>query len=80
MAAAGFRRTVDDIKVKLDASQKKADSQRTLPPLVEPAPGEQTDLAPGVSAAPPSRIPLYIALLAAIIALLVGLIWLVSQR
>lgn len=25
MAAAGFRRTVDDIKVKLDASQKKAD-------------------------------------------------------
>lgn len=60
--------------------KKKSDSQRTLPPLAEPAPGEQTDLAPGPAAAPPSRIPLYIALLAAIIALLVGLIWLVSQR
>lgn len=58
--------------------KKKSDSQRTLPPLV--APGEQTDLAPGPAPAPPSRIPLYIALLVAIIALLAGLIWLVSQR
>ena len=58
------------------ASQPAATSQSTLPPL-EVSPGEQTDRA---TAAPASRIPLYIALLSAIVALLAGLIWLVSQR
>ena len=43
---------------------------------LETSPGEQTS-----PASPPqkSRVPLYIALLSAIVALLAGLIWLVSQ-
>ena len=62
------------------APKKKAESQSTLPPVVAPLPGEQTDVALGPGTATPSRVPLYIALLLAIIALLGGLIWLVSQR
>jgi serine/threonine protein kinase len=56
---------------------KKKDSQATLPPI-EAAPGEVT-----VGAFPPTqprRTGLYIALLLAIVALLAGLIWLVSQQ
>lgn len=53
-------------------------SEPTLPPLAV-NPGEQTELQVGAPA-PASRIPLYIALLSAIVALLSGLIWLVSQR
>lgn len=54
---------------------KKKDSQATLPPI-ETAPGEITD---GATPPPPRRTGLYIALLLAIVALLAGLIWLVSQ-
>lgn len=49
-------------------------------PSVQAAPGELTDLESQVNAPPPSRIPLYIGLLSAIVALLAGLIWLVSLR
>ena len=66
--------------VKSQASTtKKGESQGTLSPLVGPGPGEQTDLAMTQAPAVPSRVPLYIALLSAIVALLIGLIWLVSQ-
>jgi hypothetical protein len=59
---------------------KKKDSQATLPPIgpIEAGAGEITDGAP--APAPPRRTGLYIALLLAIVALLAGLIWLVSQR
>jgi serine/threonine protein kinase len=63
------------------AAKKKKDSQATLPPIEAPGEptislGEQT----GPATPPPkSRIPLYIALLSAIVALLAGLIWLVTQ-
>lgn len=68
--------------VRSQSAPKKKDSQQTLPPI-ESAPGEQTDMAiatqaPGGEGG--SRIRLYIALLLAIVALLSGLIWLVSQR
>jgi hypothetical protein len=58
---------------------KKKDSQATLPPIVDgPGPGEITD---GATPPPqPRRTGLYIALLLAIVALLSGLIWLVSQQ
>ena len=55
---------------------KKKDSQATLPPI-EASPGEITD---GATPPPPRRTGLYIALLLAIVALLGGLIWLVSQQ
>ena len=52
-----------------------------LPPIVERDPADQPDMLGPVAAQPPtSRVPLYIALLLAIVALLSGLIWLVSQR
>ncbi|MDP1829557.1 MAG: protein kinase [Archangium sp.] len=57
-------------------AKKRPQSERTLPPIVQAGPGEQTDRP----VTPTSRVPLYIALLVAIIALLAGLIWLVSQR
>lgn len=51
----------------------------TLPPPESHA-AEQSDLQGPVALLPPtSRVPLYIALLLAIVALLSGLIWLVSQ-
>jgi hypothetical protein len=60
---------------------KKKDSQATLPPidgLSEAGPGEVTD---GATPPPqPRRTGLYIALLLAVVALLGGLIWLVSQQ
>jgi serine/threonine-protein kinase len=66
-------------------AKKRPESKKGMPvvdapapaPLpVEAGPGEQTDLQEPHTAPPPSRIPLYIALLSAIIALLCGLIWL----
>lgn len=59
---------------------KKKDSQATLPPIEsgESGPGEITD---GATPPPqPRRTGLYIALLLALVALLSGLIWLVSQH
>ncbi len=70
----------DEVLRSQAAAKKKTESQKTLPPLVGAGPGEQTDVALGPGPAVPSRIPLYIALLTAIVALLSGLIWLVSQR
>lgn len=59
--------------------RQRPESQKALPP-VEAGPGEQTDREGAIPAPLPSRIPLYIALLSAIIALLAGLLWLVSPR
>ncbi|MFZ5440836.1 MAG: protein kinase domain-containing protein [Myxococcota bacterium] len=50
-------------------------SQPTLPPVELSRPGEETRLVQ-----PPSRLPLYLALATTILALLVGLAWLFSQR
>lgn len=66
--------------VRSQSPKRRPQSQPLLPP-VETLAGEQTDLqGPVPSPAPTSRVPLYIALLLAIVALLSGLIWLVSQR
>ena len=69
---------------RLELPTTSADPEEILQsqsgPAVAPHPGEQTDVALGPGTAPSSRTPLYIALLLAIIALLGGLIWLVSQR
>jgi len=74
------RREPEDVGRSHPQPKKRPQSARTLPPIVVEAagPGEQTDPAPVPTNS--SRITLYIALLGAIIALLAGLIWLVSQR
>ncbi|MDP3153770.1 MAG: serine/threonine-protein kinase [Archangium sp.] len=67
--------------VRSQSPKRRPASQPTLPPIVESDPADQTDILGPVAAQPPtSRVPLYIALLLAIVALLSGLIWLVSQR
>lgn len=69
-----------DEVVRAQSPKKRLGSQPSLPPVETPA-GEKTDLqGPVPSPAPTSRVPLHIALLLAIVALLSGLIWLVSQR
>ena len=61
--------------------KRRPESEQRLTPIVDPgeatAAGEETErpLAP-----PTSRVPLYVALLVAIISLLAGLIWLVNQH
>ena len=69
----------DPREVVRSHAKKRSESQRALP-SVEAGPGEVTDLAGGQPTPPKSLVPLYIALLTAVVALLGGLIWLVSRR
>lgn len=77
----------EDVLRSQPPPKKRPPSERTLPPMTLPPsspPGALSEVSPGEQTdrplPPPSRVPLYIGLLVAIIALLAGLIWLVSQR